>query len=393
MDESSLINPTGGVMVLKRISVTILVAILFGLAVPGSAQAAEGPPGERIRVRGELVSVNTAAGKFQVETDSGDKLNFFVTEHTRFLGRAKSLSDLQVGWKLGVVGKTEGGKNLALGVISADLENRPEPVKVRGVIAGVDAAPGAFRLETKDGEILTFFVSEKTRYAGQAEDLDDLKAGWIAGVGAVEGQAGKLIAVLVTAGEPRERLELARFRGTVTEVDAAAGRFRLEAPDGEELTFFVSDRTRYRGQVEELSDLQIGWKAGVGALEDQENRLQAVLVLAGDPEDIPEGVRVRGSVTAVDLGLGTFRLETPEGEALTFFVREVTRYLGQLESLGDLEVGWRAGVVGFEGEDGQLQAVVVGAREPGLGDYRERVRPRGEDGPPGNPPGRPDSPF
>jgi len=86
----------------------------------------------------------------------------------------------------------------------------PTPIRVRGRVTAVDAAAGKFRLETPDGETVTFFVDENTRYRGQLESLDDMQEGWLAGVGAVE-RDGKLWARLVIAGERPERPEQGAF--------------------------------------------------------------------------------------------------------------------------------------------------------------------------------------
>jgi hypothetical protein len=275
-------------------------------------------------------------------------------------------------------------------VIALEPKDRPRLSKFRGEVTAVDAAAGKFRLETRDGAVLTFYVHEKTRYGGQLENLESMEIGWQAGVGALEDEEGQLNAAVVIAGERQERPELDSFRGTVTEAAAAAGKFRLETPDGEVLTFFVSERTRYRGQVEGLDDLQAGWKAGVGAVEDEDGALQAVFVAAGDPEELPDGIRARGTVTAVDAAAGKFRLETPDGEVLTFFVRDRTRYRGELNELGDFQAGWQAGGGGFEGENGQLQAVIVIAGEGGPGG---RFGEPGAEFAPGGPPYGPDPDF
>jgi len=95
-----------------------------------------------------------------------------------------------------------------------------------------------------------------------------------------------VVSPAAAAGDGRTGI---RVRGEVTAVDAGAGKFRLETRDGETLTFFVSEKTRYLGQLGGLADLEVGWKAGVGAFENEDGQLQAVVVIAGDPEDRPEG--------------------------------------------------------------------------------------------------------
>ena len=61
---------------------------------------------------------------------------------------------------------------------------------------------------------------------------------------------------------------------------------------------------------------------------------------------------------------GKFRLEKADGRILTFFVNENTTYKGQVEGFRDLEEGMRAGVGGFEDQEGNLIARVVVAGTP-----------------------------
>lgn len=314
-------------------------------------------PGGRfeVRVRGEVTAVDADAGKFRIQTPGGDEVTFFVDGETRYGGKLEALADLQVGWKAAAAGsENEAGKLIAAVVIAGD---RPELSRFKGQVTAVDAAAGKFRLETRQGEELTFFTDEDTRYGGQLEDLSDLEVGWAAGVGAKE-QDGKLVAVVVVAGE---RPEVDKVRGKVSAVDSQAGKFRLETPDGEILTLFVDDQTRYGGQLDELADLQVGWSAGVGMVEGPDGSSLALWVVAGDPQQF---LKARGEITAVDARAGKFRLQTKDGDVLTFFVDEHTRFKGQAEGIQDLQIGWKAGVVAREGEGGKLYARLVVAGLP-----------------------------
>ena len=81
------------------------------------------------------------------------------------------------------------------------------------------------------------------------------------------------------AAEVDER-EMIRTRGEVVAVDPIAGKFRLENPDGDVVTFFVNEDTTFRG-LESLAEMQVGWKAGVAARE-VDGKYWAVLVVAGE---------------------------------------------------------------------------------------------------------------
>ena len=83
----------------KKIVLPIIAAVILSVSFSGTALAAEDDRPEGIRVRGEVVSVNTSAGKFRIEKPDGSELTFFVNEQTRFRGEAQSLEELEVGWK------------------------------------------------------------------------------------------------------------------------------------------------------------------------------------------------------------------------------------------------------------------------------------------------------
>ncbi len=151
-----------------------------------------------------------------------------------------------------------------------------------------------------------------------------------------------------------------KARGEVIDVNLSAGKFKLEKSDGTIMTFFVDENTRFRGRVESLEDLQVGWKAGVAAHEGngegEGGKLLAVLVIAGDPA---EYIQARGEITRVDPGAGTYQLQKPDGTGMTFLVNENTRYGGQINSLEDLQVGWKAAVAAKKTSDGSLMTLAL----------------------------------
>ncbi|MCJ7734803.1 MAG: hypothetical protein MUP11_09665, partial [Anaerolineales bacterium] len=90
--------------------------------------------------------------------------------------------------------------------------------------------------------------------------------------------------------------ELVKARGEVIAVDPVAGKLRIEKNNGTVLTFFTNEETTFRG-FENLAEMQEGWKAGVAAREDEDGKLWAVLIIAGDTSDV---LKVRGRVTDVN---------------------------------------------------------------------------------------------
>ena len=107
--------------------------------------------------------------------------------------------------------------------------------------------------------------------------------------------------------------------------------------------------------------MQVGWKAGVAAKEEEDGKLWAVLVIAGTR---PEPIRVQGIIKTVNPGAEKFQLEKSDGTLLTIYVDENTKYRGQVESFSDLEKGMRAGVGAVEEENGNLKARIVIAGKP-----------------------------
>jgi len=316
----------------KKIVLSLMAALLITVSISGAAFAAEEDPQGFVKARGEVIDVNLSAGKFKLEKSDGTIMTFFVDENTRFRGRVESLEDLQVGWKAGVAahegnGKGEGGKLLAVLVIAGDPADY---IQVRGEITRVDPGAGTYQLQKPDGTEMTFLVNENTRYGGQI----------------------RMTLALIAGDAP----ELVKAKGVVTAVDAGAGQFEIKKPDGTTGRYFVNEKTRYQGQLSSLDEMQVGWQAAVAAKVDDDGKLIAVLVIAGTR---PEVIRARGTVSAVAVGAGKFKLTKPDGTVLTIFVDENTHFRGQAANLSELENGWRAGVVAVEQADGKLLARLV----------------------------------
>lgn len=339
----------------KKVVLPLIASILLAVTFSGTVLAAEGEHPELVKARGEVITVNPAAGQFRIEKSDGTVLTLFVNEDTTFRG-LESLEDMQVGWKAGVAAREgEDGKLWAVLVIAGDTSDFSQ---VRGKVIDVNTSAGKFSIETPDGAEMRFFVDEKTRYGGQISSLEELEMGMGAGVAYTEQSEGKLIAVGLIAGSAPD---LIKANGEVTAVDANLGKFEIVTSDGTRMRFFVNEKTRYQGQLSSLEEMQVGWQAGVAAKEGEDGKLTAVLVIAGIR---PETVRAEGIIVGVDTAAGKFRLEKRDGSVLTFLVDENTTYRGQVEGIRDLEEGMRAGVGGYENQDGQLTARVVVAGNP-----------------------------
>ncbi len=354
----------------KRIVLPIIAAAMLAVSFSGTALAADTDQPEGIRVRGEVIAVDASVGKFRIEKTDGTSLTFFVSEQTHFRGEAQSLEELEVGWKVGVGAREdEDGKLWAVLVLSGDPEDY---FQTRGLVIDANTSAGKFTIEKPDGEKMTFFVDENTRYGGQLGSLEDLQEGWHAGVVATETSPGRMLAVGIVAGDDHELLKV---KGKVTSVDQGAGTFSIETEDGRSLRFHVDEKTRYRGQLSSLEEMQVGWQAGVAAKETKNDQLLAVLVTAGTR---PEQIRAQGIIVGVDSSAGKFRLEKPDGSVLTFFVDENTNYKGEIGGIRDLEEGMRAGFGGYIDQDGKIIARVVFAGNPRPEHPERPERPEGE---------------
>ena len=240
-----------------------------------------------IKVRGEVTAVDPQLGKFEIITPDGERMRFFVDEKTHYQGQLSSLEEMQVGWHAGVAAREEDGQLTAVMVIAGA---RPETTRAKGIVVGVDAVAGAFRLKTEDGSILAFYVNENTTYKGQVERIRDLEIGMRAGVGAYQDPDNKLIARVVVAGyPPDERPEIIRAQGTIKTVNPGAGKFQLEKSDGSVLTVFVDELTRYQGQVAGFDGLEKDMRVGFSGYVDEDGKYIARLVIAGFPSSIREG--------------------------------------------------------------------------------------------------------
>jgi len=326
------------------------------------------------KTRGVVLDVNTSAGKFAIQTPDGEELRFFVDEKTRYGGQISSLDELEEGMSTGVIYKEHSeGKWIAVGLIAGFA---PDLVKARGEVTAVDPESGKFEILTANGKQMRFLVDESTRYQGQLSSLDEMQVGWQAGVAARE-EDGQKIAVLVIAGIRPEQI---RAQGLIVGVDPELGKFRLEKPDGAVVTFFVNERTRYKGQAAGVEDLAEGMRAGVGGFVDQDGNAVAKIVVAGNlPDERPEIIKAQGTIETVNPGAEKFQLEKPDGSLLTVYVDGRTKYRGQVASFEDLEKGMRAGFAGYLDEDGNLIARWVVAGNPSSNRQAgERPGPAGE---------------
>jgi hypothetical protein len=258
--------------------------------------------------------------------------------------------------------------SLALtGVATAQGENPPADIRVRGEITSVEVSAGRFGLHTARGEDLEFYVNEDTVFfspEGEGSTLEDLEAGMVAGVAASKRDDGSLLALRVAAADKEDTL---RVIGEITGVVPGQGTFTLESRDGSSYEFHTGDRTRFvsrDGTVKSIHDLKKGMHAAVLAVR-RDTGWFALHVAVGEPKDRPAAdVRAAGEILSV--GSSIFTLHTRDGRTLVFQVTDTTRFKsrdGSVDGLEDLEAGMLA-IVAAEDNNGTLTALWVGVGKP-----------------------------
>jgi hypothetical protein len=334
--------------------------------MPAVAYAESDAPDEIVRHIGEITAVDVNQEVFSLHTRKGENLRIHVNEETRFVSRdssIQSLADLEVGMLAYVSAyQASTGSLIAKVVAAGEGEHLPKPFRVHGTIKSAQPGASTFKLDTREGETITFDVNERTRFRGEGiEDLSDLKPGMAALVVAVEVEEGKPLAILIAAGDQDDLQERFRALGEVIEVDLAEEQFSMTNRDGERLTITVNERTSYRGDgISGLSDLEPGMKVAVAGVVQEDGTLLARVVGAAYPEDLPETHRVKGLITSMDDSAVT--LETEEGRTWTFAVVERTSFRGEgIDGLEDLEIGMQALIVGAETEEHGLIALLIAA--------------------------------
>jgi hypothetical protein len=333
-------------------------------------------PSDALRARGEIVRLIPGQEEFILETDVGRQLTFQVTPSTRFAspdGSVQGFDDLEKGMRAAVLATSEDeGGFTALAVLAW---HRHEIVRMRGEIQHVNLQQQTFGLKTGEGRVITFYVTESTRFRsvdGSIQGLEDLEKGMVAIVGAYEDAQGDYQALVVAVGEPEEFM---RVGGEITAVAPADQGFSLETRDGRRLDFLVGERTRLRspdGLVQGLEDLEPGMLARVAYVQDAEGGLHALLVTVASKSDF---VRLAGEIIQVIPGQETFSLRAASGDAYEFCVSARTRYRnadGSVQDIHDLKKDMLAAVTAVEQEDGTLLALLVVVRDKPQVDLRVR---------------------
>lgn len=353
----------------------ILLTAALTLGLVGVAYAEGDAPDNQTRIAGVILNVGFPGNTFAVRTLSGTEVHVHVTGNTEVRSRDGSIQgfeDLVVDMRTIVVGQERGDGTINASVVfAATPEELPDIMRLKGDVGIVGG--DNFTLLTEDGRSLTINVIERTRFRGrngEVTSLGDLEPGMAALVGAVEPEDNGIVALVVAAGTPTGDIRDRIFRttGEITGVVPGQETLTVQSNEGESITFVTSERTKFRsrdGSITGIHDLKRGMLTMVGAIKMEDGTNQALVVLAGNPEDRPERPNVvSASGKIVSLGGNSLTIETRSGEQKSFSVDGSTKYKsrdGSVSGFGDLEVGMFAIVVGRDLGNGELLALGVGA--------------------------------
>jgi hypothetical protein len=256
-----------------------LQAVAVGAAAPQ-------PKPDLTRYHGTVTDVSVSRATLTLQTRDGESITFLTNERTRYRspdGSIQGLGDIEVGMLALVVAMDgDGDLPLAVGIGAA---HKPETFRVKGEITNVIPGQETFMVTTSEGREYTFLVSDRTRFRsrdGSIEDINDLKAGMMAIVVAIEKPDGGILALMVAAGEPGGGQVDVRVAGRIVELGNRT--LTLQTKDGRMVTISVDGSTVYRsrdGSIQGFDDLQVGMVAAVGANEIGNGQLKAVWVAAG----------------------------------------------------------------------------------------------------------------
>lgn len=314
----------------KKLMFPMTLALLLSPLVGSVAFAqANQPPASKLnggwRVLGQVSTVQSS--QIAVKTRAGAERSIAVDEKTGYRGvhgELLTLQDIKAGnWIAVIMRLGAGNQPVARLVVVLPSDFDPSQrfgVRARGKVTSVDGQAQKFTLHSLQGVDLTFSVNAATQYWGQVKSLADLQKGMVAGVGAVQQSDGSNLALVVLA-----RIPFVRHTGTVLSVDAAANQFTLHTLKGEDVIIAVDANTRFRSRdhsIQGIQDLQPQMVAYVTARQAGDGSLLAVMVAAGDKDDLPRfDLRIAGKVTQV--GQDSFSLQAADGQQVTLLLSQI----------------------------------------------------------------------
>ena len=349
---------------MKKLSLAILIALLAALATFSFASA-NADTDQRALI-GQVLEIS--ADHFTVENRNGKTFTIQVTGETAFRSRSgdqphtASFADLQVGQWVSVVNTDANENATARLVVILPDDFDPESLEVTraaGEVGKINNGQSTFDLTTRSGETLTFTVDGSTHFYGSIAELSDLEKGMTVGVVAIPQEDGTLLAKLV-ANQRRSEETIARAAGMISEINAT--RLTLTTREGETLSFTLSTDTHFTSRDESLTslnDLAAGMAVVVAYPKTEAEPPTANSVTAFD-QTLLNLERTAGTVQSANNN--QLKLETFNGETLTFSINDSTHLFGQgLTNMQDLKNGMKV-LVMYETDGDNLSAVAIAAR-------------------------------
>jgi hypothetical protein len=233
---------------------------------------------------GKVSSVDQTGKQFTIETRLGDQRTFKVDDATRFIGGAKSLTELEPGVTVLVraVQQSDGSE------LSRLVASRQAGMRFAGKIVSVNVSNNTFTLHSRlDNKDLTIAVDQNTRFRtnnGDLAGLKDLQPGMLAAVisfGRANGSLTDPIKALVVTATNPDQLPTVDFRLIGRVVSADDKSLTISARGGQQFTLAITSDTRIRsrGRVQiKGSDLQRGLLVTVGVKDLGGGKYEAVFV-------------------------------------------------------------------------------------------------------------------
>ncbi|MBE9525243.1 MAG: hypothetical protein IMY76_09090 [Chloroflexi bacterium] len=356
---------------MKKITIPVVSALILALIVCSVAFAGDDPPPKKNQfVYGEVVVIDKISFTVQSFRESRD-VTYGVNEETIFheskFGGMISFLDLTIGAKVAVHGQSNDvGQMIGQRVLLLPDEFNPMvlfSLRVRGQIDSIDPDTKNFSLRLRNGKSVIFTLIEKTRFIGQDRNLSDLQIGQnVIVVGKLRDDAPALAAVIVT----HVRNTPKRYAGVITDVKPFSEIFILSTQQGDEMTFIVSEKTKFtspNNEIQSLSDMQTGMLAIVLTVTENDGIATATHIGIGNKDDIPKfEIKAVGQISA--LGADFLTIQTRRDEMLVFQITSETKFRGRSgpDSLDDLEMGMNIFIGGQELEAGELLAqwIIIG---------------------------------
>lgn len=351
----------------KRLRLALLVGMLLASLLTGVASAEEeiaqkfahdGGPHRRFLV-GQVTAL--IDDQFELEALNGNSFTILVTGETVFHDRRgeeevdAGFDDLETGMWVGIRNRRDAEGQVFAGLV-VFLTKDFDPTEFEGVHAAgevdkINNGQGNFAVITRAGDEMTFSVDEETRFAGGISDFEDLEKGLMVAVLARQQSDGSVLAKLV-GSRKFDRPPKAKFGGKISELGASSLTIVTRA--GDEMTFSVTDETRYgsrTGEVNGIEDLEIDMAVVVVTRPVAHDEALGILVL---DLALLKLERVRGEVQSAG---GSHLTLIVDGEKIDFTVDENTRIKGRgIDDLNDIKNGMTAGVLYLVKEDGTFLA-------------------------------------